>query len=288
MKVNMDNISDEKVSDKSKTTKFLIIVLVLLFFVFIFVNFNVNRTKNQLIVQLHRTTTQVGQLESAIDEVTQQLEEDAHIEVIALTEEEEVLESDDEVSLCEYVAYLQNQYRYVPIDNPDFVDKMGNISSKLYPCFDENDMSGRSMWYPYVDDGVPGTWEFASNTSSQDGTSKVLWLCYADDPDNPNDHSLLSYCTSTYNADTQLFTDTVVEITSYALNVAMVKTGSPNSVEDLTEIADIADAINHTDTVDNVTPPADQEYVNEASTTREDYKNKVANGEIEWEEYGSR
>lgn len=291
-----------KASGLLQTNKFWIILLVVLFFVFLSVNSNASKWKNQLTVKLNRTMAETENLNGAIADVKADLEEQARIDSIMLSNDEEELARNDAKVQGNQVAYLQNKFYSfrVPADPNDseatktYIAEMNDNKKELDPYFDENGKRlGKSMWYSYGvgnNNGVPGKWEFATNASFKGDTVKVLWFCYANDPKNPTDHSLLAYTTAEYSASTKLFTNVVTKTTSYAEAKA---TGDnafvPN--DDETSVLEQFQGV----TLDQFqrvaeengvhTPPADEEYINEAAESRDDYKNKAANGEVPGEEY---
>ncbi len=262
--------------------KFWIITAVILFVIFLSVNSNVNNTKTGLRIQIKQAKAETEKLNSAIDEVKADLEEQAKIDSVKLTESEEELARNNAIEQGTTVANLQNAYRYLDIE-ADY-DAFMNNKDLLDACFGDNDKNARTEWYSSLG-GIPGTWEFASKASFFGNTAKVLWLCYADE-----DHTLLSYCTGKYNADTKLFTDVEWKMTSYALahiksdSEASSNTGQITSVEEsLKKLAESADTSTEYEEFDEETINSN----NELSKTRESYKEAVAGGEIEGEEYDS-
>lgn len=272
--------------------KFWIIILVILFLAFISVNSKSSGTKMQLTVQLKRATTETEKLNNAIAEVKADLEEQAKIESVKLTDEEEDLARNNAIAQGKAVELLQNQYRTVEYSDPKYKE----IKAELSGYFDEN-TDGTAEWYIVTDNfetgklsGIPGKWEFASNASFKGNTTNVLWLCYADDPENPQDHSLLAYCTARYNADTKLFSNLKRNETSYAEanrpgNEHVDADQSMSLAEQLQNLAN-----NNSDLI--TTPDASENFSqdtidtnNEISENRQSYKDSVRDGEIEGEEY---
>lgn len=281
-----------------QTNKFWIIVIIILFFVFISTNSNVSSTKNQLTVKLNKAVTKTATYTGAIDDIKQQLEEDARIEAAQLTQEQEELAKNDAKVQGAQVAYLQNKYATVTVPDQNkykeeseyktamnnYYEKVNNIKSELGQYFDSDAQAkGKSAWYAYSSI-LPGTWEFATNASFSGDTSKVLWLCYSSDT---GDHSLLAYCTATYNATTQVFSNIVIKTTTYTETTAAKLTATEATNNDETSIVDsvnsIVDEINSLDSiVDTVTPTYEESdtWDNGVSDGRDAYKDMVENGQI--------
>ena len=270
-----------------RQNKFWIGLIIVLFLVFLSVNSNATSTRTQLTVKLKRITTETGNLNTAIEKVKADLEEQARIDAIKMTEEEEELAMNDAKVQGVRVADLQNRYRKYDVSDPEFSD----IKKSLSACFGKDAEKGQTEWYIITKDengkwnGIPGTWEFVSNASFKGTTSDVLWLCYADE-----DHSLLAYCTAKYDATTKLFTKVNWEMTRYAASQIgtdddSINTGHITSLPDsFKELAEQGLGSN--------TPSADEEFDentinsnNELYDNRNDFKNDVSHGDVEGEEY---
>lgn len=272
-----------------RQNKFWIIVAVVLFIVFLTVNSNINNTKTRFMVQLKRAATETESLNSAISEVRAELEEQARINSAKLTEEEEELARNNAEAQGKHVAYLQNQYRDISIDDPAFRDKMDKNKNELDVCFnEEGKRNGKGIWYPYYDSGIPGKWEFASNASFKGNTAKVLWLCYADDPDNPQDHTLLAYCTAKYNADTKLFTNIDIKITRYALANTRSDDEMTTNIEQIMSVEDVLKELAGEDEIlDTELSEKTINIDNEVSNINDFYKESVADNKAGNEEHAN-
>lgn len=270
-----------------RKNKFWIGLIVVLFFVFISVNSNATSTKTQLTVKLKRMTTETSNLNTAIEKVKADLEEQARIDAIKMTEEEEELAMNDAKVQGARVADLQNRYRKYDVGDQEFSD----IKKSLAACFGKDAEKGQTEWYIITKNedgkwnGIPGTWEFVSNASFKGTISDVLWLCYADD-----DHSLLAYCTAKYDATTKLFTKVNWKMTRYAAS----NIGTDEDIANAGHISSIMDSFD--DLIDQGiggnTPSADKDFDeetinnnNDAYNTRSDYENAVSHGEVKGEEY---
>lgn len=268
-----------------RSNKFWIAVLVVLFFVFLSVNSNSTKARNQLTVQYNRTSNEVDKLTTAVTELKMELDEQARIDSVVMSNEEEELARNDAKVQGAQVAYLQNKFGEVKVTDPELVKKKDEIKKELDPYFSEDAKRlGKGAWYPFLEGGIPGKWEFASNASFKGNTMKVLWFFYANDPENPDDHSMLAYCTAVYHADDGLFYDVEIKTTSYAEANASRDEEEyvPNNDEEsiMEQLQSLAG--------EGSTPPADEDYVDEATEGRDEYKDKAAHGEIEGEEYDNR
>lgn len=315
-----------------KSTKFWIILIIVLFVVFISANNKMSGKSTRLQSQIRNTQTEINKLNTATDDLKMELEEQAKIEAVTMTQEEEDLARNDAKVQGAMVADLQNKYldidsEYMPQiinieaqlaklrdeDETGNTEKMNelekqekdldsakyseitDVKGKLDAYFDENGKrSGKGIWYNYNTNGIAGKWEFATNATFKGNTTKVLWLCY------DKNHKLLSYATSRYDADTKLFGDVVIMLTSYAeANITndddmmqqsiSEQDGTENLslTEQLTRLAESGD-------IDINTPPADEEFDqetidmnNDVTDAREEYKNKVASGEVAGEEFST-
>lgn len=279
--------------------KFWVGVIVILFFVFLSVNSNAAKTRTQLTVKFNRAVTETDRLNTAIDEVKADLEEQARIDSIKLTEEEEELARNDAKVQGEMVAHYQNLYREIlspesmDIDKEDaekykeaqddYVDALNDNKNALGAYFDDNGKRiGKAEWYN-SESGIPGKWEFASRASFKGNTAKVLWLCHADE-----DHTLLAYCTGKYNADTELFTDMELKKTAYAIANTKSDGDDPTETEQITSIQDALKSLAES----NGMPDSSEEFTeetisnnNDATDAREALKNAVKNGKVEGETY---
>ena len=252
--------------------KFWIVVCAVLFLVFLSVNSNGSNAKTQLTVQLKRTASEITKLNGAIEEVKADLEEQARIDSVKLTQEEEELARNNAIEQGVYVATLQNAYR--SLDLATNYDAFTNNKNQLDACFGSNDKNARVEWYSSVS-GIPGKWEFVSKASFSGDAAKVLWLCYADE-----DHTLLAYCTAKYNAGTKLFTNVEWKLTSYAMAHIGTDTKTDNNGEQITSIPD---ALKNLAGEENPIAPDgfSEETIqnnNEVSETRDSYKDSAANG----------
>lgn len=262
-----------------RQNKFWIITATVLFVVFLAVNSKTSNTRTQLTVQLKRTATETTNLNNAIADVKADLEEQARIDSVKLTEDEEELARNNAIEQGVTVANLQNAYRHLDLATDREAFK--NNKNSLDICFGDNDKNARVEWYSSRN-GIPGTWEFASKAPFKGNTAKVLWLCYADE-----DHTLLSYCTAKYNADTKLFTDVSWKMTGYAA----ANIGTDGEVVDTEHITSVQDALRQLAGEGEI-PVADDELDedtiginNEISEGRSAYKDAVANGDVEGEEF---
>lgn len=269
-----------------KQNKFWFGVALVLFMIFLSVNSNANNTRTHLMVQLKRTTADTESLNNAIAETKADLEEQAKIDSVKLTEEEEELARNDAKAQGQHVAYLQNRYLELDISDPDF----NKNKNELNDCFDKDSQNWRVPWYSPTQnpetkewDGIIGKWEFVTNASFKGNTADVLWLCYADDPNHPNDHSLLAYCEAKYNADTGLFSKVDCKLTGYA-NANIGTDGQYNVNDSRSWAEQIKDSVDQ----GVITPPDNNNSVssNDAvSEVRQSYRKSVANREIEGVEY---
>lgn len=284
-----------------QNNKFWIVVCVVLFLMFISANSKIGGTKTRYLSQIKRINTEATNLQDAVEELRLELEEQAKIDAIKLTEEEEELARNNAEAQGAHVAYLQNKYSSIPAlkDQSEYETEdewkearneqqkaYNDIKAELVACFDGNSGISNWQWYTCGVDGIPGEWEFVTNASFKGNTSKSLWLCYANDPSNQNDHSMLAYCTATYNADTKLFSNMTVKLTSYAevnsnkYDPEYVDVDQMSIQEQLNALAEQG-----TTKVEGGDSFGDTETVNENDDARQSYKEKVANGEAEGEEY---
>ena len=272
-------------TDMFNHNKFWIIVIVILFFVFISVNSRAAGTKNQLTVQLKRAVTETEKLNTAIDEVKTDLEEQARIDSIKLTEDEEELARNNAIEQGTNVANWQNAYR--SLDIQENYQAFTDNKNALDACFGDNDKNARTPWSTKLPSTIPGTWEFVTKASFSGNTAKVLWLCYADE-----DNTLLAYCTAKYNADTELFTNVDLKITAYAQ--ANLGTDDDEAVNDMEQSASITDMINslQNSDIESESPAADEEFNeetieinNELFDSRSSLKDAAASGELEGDGY---
>ena len=278
--------------------KFWIGIAVVLFFVFVAVNSNTNNAKTQLTIQLKRMESETTALNDAINEVKTDLEEQAKIDAIKLTDEEEELAKYNAIEQGTKVEVLQNAYRKIvpPEDseelddaeykklNDKYIEDLEHNKKELNVYFGENDKNAQTEWYPSIA-GIPGTWEFASKAPFSGNTAKVLWLCYADE-----DHTLLAYCTATYHADTKLFTNVEWKMTSYAAANIKSDDETATDTEQITSVQDALKALSESGDFD--VQSADEEFDEETinnnnavSEGRNSYKDAVSKGDIEGEEY---
>lgn len=270
--------------------RFWLIVTGILLFLSVAVNTRAGNTRMQLKEQLRRVESEISSLNGVIEEVKNDLEEQARIEAAKLTDEEEELARNNAEAQGAHVAYLQNEYGKINVDDPSFSEKMSKNKTELELCFDDNgSANGAAVWYPYYDSGVFGNWEFVTTAPFYGNTAQMLWLCYADDPERPQDHSLLAYCTADYNAEDRLFTNVDIKTTRYA----DINGGTDPEYVDATEmsIQDQLKALKTDVNTPNADEPFDPETVdinNEVSETRKSYKDAAADGELEDEEYDSR
>lgn len=325
MKVNLNQIPDETALEETKPTaapvepeteskeppkslvqsvkdgslfrrnKFWIILCVILFFVFILMNARISNEGTRLKILLNNATRETNHLISATDEVKQDLEEQARIESVKLTQEEEELARNNAIEQGVLVAKLQNEYsEFEPPESPGenasdeekaaykaeldaYTQTIRDNRNALKPYFGQNDKAGESTWYNYKEPlGISGTWEFASKASFKGNDASVLWLCRSEDG------QLLAYTTAVYHADTKLFTDTKCLMTRYAQSHLTTDTKSDTSGED--SVISIADQVK--DIADEIpNEELETETSGDLSETRTSYKEDVANGEVKGEDY---
>lgn len=291
-----------------QNNKFWIVVCVILFLMFVSANSKLGGTKTRYLSQIKRTNTEAANLQDAVEELKLELEEQAKIDAIKLTEEEEELARNNAEAQGVHVAYLQNKYDTIPAvkDQSEYETEddwkqarneqqtaYNNIKAELVSCFDENAGIKNWQWYTCGIDGIPGKWEFVTNASFKGNTSRSLWLCYANDPSNPNDHSMLAYCTATYNADTKTFSHVEVKLTSYAemnsnkYDPEYVDMDQMSIQERLNALQERLNALAEQGTtkVEGGDSFGDSEVVNENDDARQSHKEKVKNDEVEGEEY---
>lgn len=272
-------------TDMFNHNKFWIITIVVLFFVFISVNSRAAGAKNQLTVQLRRAVAETEKLNTAITEVKTDLEEQARIDSIKLTEDEEELARNNAIEQGTNVANWQNAYR--SLDIQENYQAFTDNKNALDACFGDNDKNARTPWSTKLPSTIPGTWEFVTKASFSGNTAKVLWLCYADE-----DNTLLAYCTAKYNADTELFTNVDLKITAYAqANLGTDDDEAVNDMEQSESITDMINSLQNSD-IESDSPDADEEFDeetietnNELFTGRSSLKNAAASGEFEGEGY---
>lgn len=284
-----------------QNNKFWIVVCVILFLMFVSANSKIGGTRTRYMSQIKRINTEAANLQDAVEELRLELEEQAKIDAIKLTEEEEELARNNAEAQGAHVAYLQNKYDSIPAvkDQSEYETEddwkqarneqqtaYNDIKAELISCFDENSGVKNWQWYTCGIDGIPGKWEFVTNASFKGNTSRSLWLCYANDPSNTNDHSMLAYCTATYNADTKTFSHVEVKLTSYA--EANSNKYDPEYVDmDQMSIQEQLNALAEQGTtkVEGGDSFGDSEVVNENDDAHQSYKDKVKNDEVEGEEY---
>lgn len=310
-----------------RSTKFWIILIVVLFILFISANNKMSGQRARLQSQIRHTNTEIGKLDTAVTDLKAEMEEQAKIDALTLSNEEEDLARNDAKVQGAKVADLQNEYlaideEYIPQimeiesalqelskkeEDAEIRQKKGEleqqekeldaakyneiteVKGKLDPYFDDNGKrAGKGSWYGYNVNGIPGEWEFATNATFKGNTTRVLWLCYSED------RQLLAYATSRYNADTKLFSDVTIMLTSYAeANINSDSDMLKGSTEELS-ITEQLQQLAESGEVKNNTPPADEEFDqetidmnNDVVGAREEYKQKVANGEVEGEEFST-
>lgn len=314
-----------------RSTKFWIVLIIVLFIVFISANNKMSAKSTRLQSQIRHTNTEMNKLNTAVDDLKIELEEQAKIEAITLTQEDEDLARNDAKVQGAMVADLQN--KYLDIDSeymPQIVDieaeltrlredetenreqisdlekkekdldsakysEITDVKGKLDAYFDETGKrSGKGIWYSYNTSGIPGRWEFATNATFKGNTTRVLWLCYA------KDKKLLAYATSRYNADTKLFSDVNIMMTSYAEahikndTDMMEESVSRQTGDENLSIAEQLTRMAESGELEVNTPPADEEFDqetidnnNDIVGARDEFKNKVASGEVEGEEFST-
>lgn len=310
-----------------RSTKFWIILIIVLFILFISANNKMSGQRTRLQSQIRHTNTEISKLNTAVDDLKIEMEEQAKIDALTLSNEEEDLARNDAKVQGAKVADLQNEYlsideEYIPQimeiesalqelnkkeEDSEIRQKKGEleqqekeldtakyneiteVKGKLDPYFDDNGKrAGKGSWYGYNVNGIPGNWEFATNATFKGNTTRVLWLCYSDD------RQLLAYATSRYNADTKLFSDVSIMLTSYAeANINSDDDMLKGSTEELSVTEQLQKLAESGDVTIN-TPPADEEFDqetidmnNDVVGAREEYKQKVANGEVEGEEFST-
>lgn len=272
-----------------KKNKFWIAVCIVLFLCFISVNSRTSREKMQLTLKLNNLTKETMSLIGATDEVKADLEEQARVESVQLEKEEEEKAKNNATEQGVLVAKLQNDYREIqpPAPNEDaeqlkeqqaaYREAIDKTKNELSTFFGPDDQNARTPWYNYVDPvGIPGTWRFASKAPFKGTKAQVLWLCESEDG------MLLSYCVANYDAETKLFANVDWKLTQHA----QVNMGTDE------EIPEGSDVGNMTNALDGVISPSDveaaeqdPETTGDLSDTRTSYKEKVANGEVEDDEW---
>lgn len=272
-----------------RKNKFWIVVCIILFVVFISVNSRTSREKMQLSVRLSDLTKETSSLIGATDEVKADLEEQARVESVQMEKEEEEKAKNNATEQGVLVAKLQNDYQEIqpPAATEDveqskeattaYIQAMNKKKDELGVFFGPDDQNARTPWYSYVDPvGIPGTWEFASKAPFRGTKAQVLWLCKSEDG------MLLSYCIASYDAETKLFTKVDWKLTQYA----QVNMGTDEEIPEGSDVGSV------TEIPDDVISPSDVEAAEQdmettegLSDTRTSWKEKVANGEIEGEEY---
>lgn len=270
-----------------RMNRFWIVCAALLGIILLSVNSSYNSTKMQLTLKIKRITSSIGDYELAIADVKKDLEEQARINSIKLTEEQEELARNNAIEQGVKAAMLQNAYRN--LDKNTDREKYTENMNQLAACFDQvNGSKGQTVWYPSAN-AIPGTWEFASKAPFYGNTANVLWLCYADE-----DHTLLAYCTATYNASTQLFSGVEWKLTRYAeSHIAAAGEGTANDgkISSVTDaLKDLAESGQLGDIPDTGSGPDGgmSGENNGLSDVRETYKDAVANGDVDGEEYDER
>ena len=254
-----------------RQNKFWIVLIVALFFVFLSVNSKMTGYRTQLTVKTRRAAAETQSLNDAIEEVKADLEEQARIDSLKMTKEEEEMAKNNAIEQGTKVAEYQNAYRHLDFDK-DY-DAYQSNKDALDICFGPNDKNSRVEWYDSFA-GIPGSWEFASKAPFSGKTAKVLWLCYSDDG-----RMLLSYCTASYNADTKLFTNVKRQMTGYAQ--ANLKTDGyvPTEAEETTSICDMLDNMKSTADPSEEIPEEEipEEVTNELFNSREQLKDAARN-----------
>lgn len=281
-----------------RQNKFWIVVCVILFVAFISINSKTSNQRTHLVMELNKITKETADLENATNELKADLEEQARIESVKLTQEEEELARNNAIEQGVLVAKLQNEYYDIelpktPAEEADeeqqaayrqamnmYSQNIKDNASALDSYFGPNDKNARTPWYNYREPvGISGTWEFASKASFKGNTMQVLWLCYSNDQ-----HMLLSYCTAVYNADSKLFSDVTCMMTQYAQS--HLSTDDAEPMTDSEQIMSITDKLKDLAEDSNFQPDdLNEEIQGELSETRDSYKQAVANGEVEGEEY---
>ena len=289
-----------------QSNKFFIILLVILLIAFVSANSRINTTAVRLRSQIQTMTGQINSLEGAIAEEQERLEEEERLAEAEteLTAEEEDVAMNDAKTQGSMVAYLQNQYDSYftayeeTLEGLEEGDSEGEVAAlntyreqtkanqeELAPYFDNNGQTnGLADWTSILATTIPGSWEFATNAAFEGETAPVLWLCYANDPNNPDDHSLLGYCTADYNAVTKLFTNVDVQVTRYAQTHAANDSDTPN--EDEQPLVDQLQELADEPWVGDTSGDFNQETLDTNASlyeTRQGYKDKVANGETDAE-----
>lgn len=268
-----------------RKNKFWIILIAVLGVIALAVNSNFSNAKTRLTMQIRHTESHIANLNNAIDDVKADLEEQARIDSVQLTEEEEASAKHDAILQGEYVATLQNAYPRLDMETQR--EAFNNNKQALEACFDANTRNSGVEWYPSAN-GIPGTWKFVSQRSFYGTTAKVLWLCYADD------NSILAYCTARYNADTKLFSELEYKVTRYALANMKPEEPTGTDAEAGTSIQDAFQNMANNGEGTN-TPDASQDFDqstidnnNDVSDARDSYKDSAANGELDGEEFDDR
>lgn len=295
LKTYLEDIKNGKLL---RQNKFWIVVCVILFVVFISTNSKVSNQKTHLIMELNKITKETADLENATKELKADLEEQARIESAKLTQEEEQLARNNAIEQGVLVAKLQNEYYDIelpktPSEDADeeqqaayrqamnvYSENVKDNAAALDAYFGPNDKNARAPWYNYREPvGISGTWEFVSKASFKGNIMQVLWLCYSNDQ-----HVLLSYCTAVYNADSKLFSDVTCMMTQYAQS--HLSTDDAEPMTDSEQIMSITDKLKELANSSDFQPSdLNEEIQGELSETRDSYKQAVANGEVEDEEY---
>ena len=280
------------------SNKFWIVLIIILLFAFVGANSRINTTAARLRIQMQSVTRQVNNLEGAIAEEQERLAEEERLQQeIDLTPEEEETAVNDAKTQGSMTAYLQNQYA---VYSAEYEEALGALEegdaegqaaamqayrkqieanqAELEGYFDNaGQTNGLTSWSSILGTTIPGTWEFATNAAFEGDTAEVLWLCYADDPE---DHSLLGYCTAEYSASTGLFTHVDVQTTKYAQEHAANDSEDPNADE--RPLVEQINELTGEDWVADTSGEFDEETLEEnasLSDTRESYKEAVKNGE---------
>lgn len=220
-----------KLKELPRKNKFWIVLCVIFFIAFLSVNSSMNNMKMGLTIQLRNLTSDISDLQGAIDEAKSKKEEQEKINAITMSDEEAKIALDEATRQGELVAKLQNTYKNINSSNN--TDDYNNNVNSLDACFDDNSKDARVRWYGY-DEYIPGTWEFSNKVSFNGNMARILWMCFSD-----KDHTLLAYCTASYNVDTKLFSSVEYKLTKYA----EANVGTDDSSEKGSEIKSVIDSL---------------------------------------------
>lgn len=286
-----------------RKNKFWIVVCVVLFLIFISTNSRMSNQKTHLTMNLNAITKETNDLTEVTEEHKEDLEEQARIESVKLTQEEEELARNNAVEQGVLVADKQNAYSNIQppesiSEGTDeeqraayqaamdaYVQSIKDNAAALDPFFGPDEKNGRTPWYNYQEPiGISGTWEFASKASFKGTSAQVLWLCYSND-----DHTLLAFCTGKYDAETKVFTELDCKLTQYATSHMTTEDSETASEAETEQIKSISEKLKElaNDPEMQVDGPTDEEK-SEMTETRESFYEDVKNGEVEGEEFDSR